>query len=130
MVSDLVTSAYEALHRGDIDALIEVLGDALVVIPGNTAISGDHDPTAVRGVAAQIVERLTAGSLKRELVCTYANETGVVAIFDNITGSDNGALKYHTAEEWIFRDGSLVAWMTYVHEYDVFTEFWGPPPAR
>lgn len=122
--SEVVTAAYEALDQGDVDRLMGVLGDSLVAIPGSTRISGDHSGGELRRVAIEIITAIGAGRLKRELVCTYKSDDGVMAVFDNFTGDDPGAAKYHTAEEWVCRDGALVAWMIYVHEYDVFEAAW------
>ena len=39
---DVVAEAYRMLDAGDVDGLMAALGDAVVAIPGATAISGDH----------------------------------------------------------------------------------------
>jgi hypothetical protein len=118
-------AVYGCIESGDVEGVMGALGDAMVAIPGGTAISGDHKGADFRAIASQIIDAVTEGRLRRELIAFYdQGPGGTVAVWDNLVPIDGGESKYHTAEEWMSVDGSLVAWMIYVHEYDVFEKAW------
>jgi len=76
-----------------------------------------------RSTAERIVAAVAAGAVRRDLICRYDGDSGVIALFDNVVGS-RAEDKYHTAEEWIFRDDRLVAMLVYVHECQLFEATW------
>ena len=121
---ETVALAYERWAQDDFDGFLDLFAsDAVFVVPGATRVSGDHDKKAFRAVLESIEEATRAGRHRQELVCTYEGESGVVAVFDTFLGGPDAA-QYHSAHEWIFRDGVPHVWMLYVHEYDVFDAAW------
>jgi len=121
--SETVMLGYERWDAGDFDGLLDLFADdAVFVIPGATSVSGTHDKAAFRAVLDKVAAETKADRHRQELICSYTGDSGVIAIFDNYVGDEDA--KYHSVHEWIFRDGTLHAWMLYVHEYDVFASTW------
>jgi ketosteroid isomerase-like protein len=122
--NDTVTIAYERWRVGDFDGFLELFdNDAVFVVPGRTALSGDHDKETFRGVLTAVAEMSRSGRHRQELVCAYQNDNGAALVFDTYFGPGENE-KYHSVHEWIFRDGRPHVWMLYVHEYDLFEQLW------
>lgn len=114
-----------ARDAGDIDGFLEIFSDdAVFIIPGATAISGDHDKATFRRVLERVADATRTGHHRQELVSTYTGDSGAAAVFDTHIGPGE-ADKYHSVHEWIFRDERPHVWMLYVHEYDLFARTWG-----
>jgi ketosteroid isomerase-like protein len=122
--AETVTLAYLRWDAGDLDGLLALFADdAMFIVPGSTSVSGTHDKASFRAVLDAVGAATRAGRHRQELVCRYEGDSGIMAIFDTFVG-DDCAEQYHSAHEWVFRDGTLHAWMLYVHEYDVFDSAW------
>jgi ketosteroid isomerase-like protein len=121
---EIVTKGYELWDASDADGFLALFDDdARFAIPGATPVSGDHDKQAFRKVLQQVFEATRGGRHRQELICRYYGDSGVVSLFDNYVG-EGMQTKYHSVHEWIIRDGTPVAWMLYLHEYDVFASNW------
>jgi ketosteroid isomerase-like protein len=122
---EVAASAYDLWAKGDVDGLAELfVGGAVFVVPGETRVSGVHQGDALRNVLSELAAAAATGVNRQELVCKYESESGAMFVFDNFITLDGRDEKYHSAHEWIVRDGRLVALMVYVHEYDLFARVW------
>ena len=121
-VTRIAEEFYARLDANDLDGAAGVFPEgALLAIPGATAISGDFRGRDVRPVLEKIVTAQKAGRCRTERICTYDGRKGVIYLFDNFVGE----AQYHSAHEWVARDGKLVAVMVYIHEYELFAKTWG-----
>jgi ketosteroid isomerase-like protein len=119
---DVALTAYERWNAGDTAGFLAMLPDnAVFCVPGSTRISGDHDKAGFRRVLDNVTALTAQGRHRQEMICAYESESGVVVLFDTYVGDEE---KYHSMHEWIFRDGALIAWMLYVHEFDRFARVW------
>ncbi len=120
-VTGIAEEFYARLEANDVDGAAALFPEgALLAIPGATSISGDHRGGDIHRVLEKIVAAQKAGRVRTERICTYDGKTGVIFLFDNFVGTE----QYHSAHEWIARDGKLVAFMIYIHEYDLFAKTW------
>jgi hypothetical protein len=118
----LFDELYRLWSAREFDAMLNRLPDRMMFfIPGNTRFSGDHDKQGFRKVLDGLA---TVPAHRQELVCCTETGDDLMAVFDNHIVLDGKETKYHSVHEWIFRDGQPVAFMLYVHEYEIFARVW------
>ena len=124
-MKEIVGTAYERWDAGDHDGLLSMFpDDSMFVIPGSTAISGDHDKAGFRRVLDLMQSAVRSRQHNRKLICSYDAPGGSACVFDNYVTVNETEIKYHSVHEWILRDGVPQVWMLYVHEYDIFQAAW------
>ncbi|HEV2370076.1 MAG TPA: hypothetical protein VGR90_09375 [Acidimicrobiales bacterium] len=122
----ILAGAYDQWTRGNIDGFLEVFpDDAVFVVPGSTRLSGDHDKKSFRLVLNEVVQATKEGRHRQELVCSYEGPSGTIVVFDTFVSIEGAEEKYHSAHEWILREGVPQVWMLYIHEYELFGRVWG-----
>lgn len=121
----IVSSAYDRWDAGDVEGFLALFVDnAVFVVPGSTRLSGQHDKTAFSTVLGEVLEATTAGRHRQELVCSYDGPSGTMCVFDTFVTIAGEEHQYHSAHEWMVRDGKPYAWMLYLHEYATFERAW------
>lgn len=124
-MNDVVAAAYDRWDKGDFEGLLAMFADdAVFAVPGSTRLSGDHDKAGFRRVLEDLEVATGEGRHRQELVCSYEGPSGTICVFDNVVRIDGSEAKYHSAHEWMFREGVPWGWMLYVHEYDLFAKAW------
>lgn len=125
ILNELVAAAYDRWNEGDVEGFLTMFADdAVFAVPGSTRLSGDHDKAGFRAVLEEVTVATRDGRHRQELVCSYEDPGGSVCVFDNFVRVDGSEIKYHSAHEWILREGVPWVWMLYVHEFELFTRAW------
>lgn len=120
-----IDTAYERWSDGDVEGLLALFpDDAVFTVPGRTRVSGLHDKSSFRRALEHVVAVTRSGRYRSELVCSYESAAGAMYVFDNFAVIDGEERTYHSAHEWVLRDGEPSSWTLYVQEYDVFSRVW------
>lgn len=121
----LAQQAEGLFAAGDVEGFLGLFADdGQFCIPGRTPVSGDHDKDSFRGVLKRMAAAISDGNYQPEVVCRYGDGSGAVTIFDNHVVVGGEPVMYHSAHEWIVRDGQLAVLLVYLHEFERFEAAW------
>lgn len=122
----LLRRAYDAQGRGDIDAYIECLSDAIVLhIPGRSRIAGDYSgKEEIRHHFRDIVE-LSEGTFRTEVHDVLASDDHIVGLIDAQAERDGNIVNLPRVHVWHVGGGRLSeVWLHPADQY-AFDEYWG-----
>lgn len=107
----LVRSGYEALSRGDIDAMSEfAVEDVAFHVPGRHRFAGDYRGLSAAREYHQQLDRATRGPVRVELEQVFADDHGHVVAVHRTTAVRHGqTLDQRRATLFTIADGRVVA---------------------
>lgn len=123
--AQLVARGYDAVARGDLDALADVLADDVVWhVPGNGLISGDyhgHDGVVEFFTKAQ---QLANGTMRVELHDITATDEHTFAIQTNRAERDGKTLEARAVAVFDVRDDKAAEVWFFTNSQDDNDQFW------
>ena len=124
---DRLRKGYEAFAKADMDTINELFHDDIVWhVPGDNSISGSYKgKDEVLSLFGRMFQE-TAGSLKFELIDTFANDKRSVAYFE-ASGERNGMRlegRRGTAIYEADANGKVRDARTFPEDSKAFDEFW------
>ena len=126
-VKALVARAQERWEAGDVEGWLAMFHeDAKLFVPGETAVSGDHDKASFREVGERLL-RAVGDSSGQWVIDTYVSPNGAVCLVDQKVDSGGETLHYHAMLLYELKDPTddrFAFWWLMVHEYDAFAAAW------
>lgn len=124
----LLRALYDAQGRGDIDAYLGMLSDAIVFhIPGRSRIAGDYvGKQSVRRHFEEIFE-LSGGTFRTEVHDVVAGESHAVGLIHVRAEKDGDTVELPRVHVWHVADGLFTELWLHPVDQAAFDEYWGWP---